>query len=75
MQWAPASYAGGASAKTNKHVTVCQGQLQGREGGWHLSLVTCLLWPGIRLALEAAAAHAAPRAAAATFQDSSLPIL
>ena len=78
MQWAPPSYAGGASAKTNKHVTVYRGQLQWR-GGWHLSLVTCLLhWPSTRLALEAAATHAAPRAAAATFQDSRffpLPIL
>ena len=78
MQWAPPSYAGGASPKTNKHVTVCQGQLEPRRGGWHLSLVTRLLtgqaldlpWKQQRLTQL----HARPPPLSKT-ADSSLPIL
>ena len=77
MQWAPPSYAGGASAKTNKHVTVCQGQLEGREGG-RLGLVSGHLPTGQALDLpwkqRLTQLHARPRPLSKT-ADSSLPIL
>ena len=77
--------------RCNGHLPATQGALSPRQtsmsqcvkGNFSWEEVgTCLwspaYWPSIRLALEAAATHAAPRAAAATFQDSRffpLPIL